>query len=371
MADESTTVNEGGEIEQIDDLSKTIYAAIDGDDAPEADEPVSRETEGRLRDENGRFKAAESADDEPAQDEPEAAAPEEPDTELEASDEATEAETETRPAWDDGHFRGWEPEHRERFNALPPEQQQAVMEFKAVSDKALTRTAQEFSEYRNRADDLVKLAEEVGPMFASSGKSMPDLIRGYVGVEQTLAYGTLDQKMQLIGDIARHYGIPLDMSQALPWDADIDQLREVHDRDSRLAREQSETAQLRAELDQLKQQQLYSTVESFRSATNADGSPKYPHFEMVRGAMASLMTQGQAQSLEDAYQMAAKPFEDRIAAEIEARLAKTTASQQEAVQKAKRAAPIKRSPPSALNGHTAAPGTIDDAISAALDSAGF
>lgn len=369
MSDEQTTHTEGGEIEQIDDLSKVIYSAIDGDDAPEVDEPVSRETSGPERDEKGRFKAADSA--EPAEDEPEAAAPDEDqDTELKASDEATDEEPE-RPAWDDGHFRGWEPEHRERFNALPPEQQQAVMEFKAVSDKALTRTAQEFSEYRNRADDLVKLADEIGPMFASAGKSVPDLVRGYVGIEQTLAYGTLDQKMQLIGDIARHYGIPLDMSQALPWDADIDQLREVHDRDSRLAREQSETAQLRAELDQLKQQQLYSTVESFRSATNADGSPKYPHFDMVRGAMAQIMTSGQAQSLEDAYQMAAKPFEDRIAAEIEARLAKTVAGQQEAVQKAKRAAPIKRSPPSAINGHTAAPGTIDDAISAALDSAGF
>ena len=369
MSDEPTTHNEGGEIEQIDDLSKVIYSAIDGDDAPEV-EDVSRETDGPLRDENGRFMAADDSA-EPQEDEPEAAAPDETqDTELEASDEATDEEPEL-PAWDDGHFRGWEPEHRERFNALPPEQQQAVMEFKQVSDAALTRTSQEFAEYRNRADDLIKLQEEVGPMFAASGKSMPDLIKGYVGIEQTLAYGTLDQKMQLIGDIARHYGVPLDMSQALPWDADIDQLREVHDRDSRLAREQTETAQLRAELDQLKQQQLYSTVESFRSATNADGSPKYPHFEMVRGAMAQMMTNGQAQSLEDAYQAAAKPFEDRIAAEIEARLAKTTASQQEAVQKAKRAAPIKKSPPSALNGHTAAPESIDDAISAALDSAGF
>jgi len=371
MEDDQTTKTENGEIEQTDDLSQIIYGAIDGDEGADEVE-IADEPKGPLRDENGRFKAAD-ADDEPAeQDEPEESAPEEPGTELEASDEAsTEAETETRPAWDDGHFRGWEPEHRERFNALAPEQQEAVMEFKAVSDAALTRTAQEFAEYRKSADELVSVASEIAPMFAASGKSVPDILKGYVGIEQTLAYGTLDQKMQLIGEIARTYGIPLDMSQAVPWDADIDQLREVHDRDSRLAQEQSRIAQLEAKLQSYEQQQLHTQIEQFAGATNADGSPKHPHFEVVKGAMGSLLANGTAQSLEQAYEIAAKPIEDRIAAELAARSASSVAQQREAVAKAKRAAPVKRSPPSALNGHTAAASSIDDVINQALDQAGF
>lgn len=368
--DEQTTHTENGEIEQIDDLSKAIYSAIDGDDDAETTPEVDSASDGPERDEKGRFKAADDSA-EPAEDEPEAAAPDEDqDTELEASDEATDEEPE-RPAWDDGHFRGWEPEHRERFNALPPEQQQVVMEFKAASDAALTRTAQEFAEYRKSADNLVETAREVQDIFAASNMSPDQALKGYAGIERTLTYGTLDQKMQLIGDIARHYGIPLDMSQAVPWDADLDQLREVHDRDSRLAQEQSRIAQLEAQVQEFQQQQLQSQIESFRTASNPDGSPKYPHFDVVRGAMGQLMASGSAQSLEDAYEKAAKPIEDRIAAELAARSATSVARQREAVEKAKRAAPIKRSPRAALNGHSSEPATIDDAISAALDSAGF
>ena len=376
MADEPTTHNENGEIEQIDDLSKVIYGAIDGEDvAPEEAVEIEADDEpsdGPLRDENGRFKAA-ADDDEPApeaeEDKPEAAAPEE-DTELEASDGETTEEPE-RPAWDDGHFRGWEPEHREKFAALPPEQQSVVMEFKQASDAALTRTAQEYSEFRKSAEPLVNAAKEVEQIFAASNMSPDQALKGYAGIEQTLSYGTLDQKYQLIGQIAQMYGIPLDISQAVPFDQDIDQLREVHDRDSRLAQEQSRIAQLEAKLQTYEQQQLNSQIEQFAGATNPDGSPKHPHFEVVKSAMGQMLASGAAQSLDDAYEMAAKPIEDRIRAEIEARAATSTARQREAVEKAKRAAPIKRSPPSALNGHAAEPATIDDAISQALDSAGF
>jgi len=377
MADEPTTRNDAGDLEQVDDLSKMIYSAIDGDEADDATEApevdVAPDDDGPARDENGRFKAKD-ADEEPAEeDEPVEAAPEgeEPeDTELEASDEAPDEEPE-RPAWDDGHFRGWEPEHRERFNALPPEQQQVVMEFKAASDAALTRTAQEFSEFRKSAEPLVQAADEVREVLAASNMSPDQALKGYAGIERTLAFGTLDQKMQLLGEIAKAYGVPLDMSQAVPWDADLDQLREVHDRDSRLAQEQSRIAQLEAQVQQFQQQQLQTQIESFKTASNPDGTPKYPHFDVVRGAMGQLMSSGQAQSLEDAYEKAAKPIEDRIAAEIAARSASTVARQREAVEKAKRAAPLKKSPQPALNGHRVEPTNIDDAINAALDQAGF
>jgi hypothetical protein len=376
MADEPTTRNDAGDLEQVDDLSKMIYSAIDGDEADDAAETpevdVAPADDGPVRDENGRFKAKEeTADEEPEQDEPQEAAPdEEPDTELAASDEEPTEEPE-RPAWDDGHFRGWEPEHRDRFNALPPEQQQVVMEFKAASDAALTRATQEFSEFRKSAEPLVQVADEMREVFAASNMSPDQALRGYAGIERTLSYGTLDQKMQLIGQIAQAYGIPLDMSQAVPWDADIDQLREVHDRDSRLAQEQSKIAQLEAKVQQFEQQQLQSQIQSFATASNPDGSPKYPHFDVVRGTMGQLMSSGQAQSLEDAYEKAAKPIEDRIAAEIAARSASTVARQREAVEKAKRAAPLRKSPQPALNGHKVEPTNIDDAINAALDQAGF
>src|SRR5210317_158546 len=299
--DEPTTVTDNGDIEQIDDLSKAIYSAIDGDDGAETTPEVDSAPDGPARDEKGRFKAADDSA-EPAEDEPVEAAPEgeEPeDTELEASDEAVTEEPE-RPAWDDGHFRGWEPEHREKFNALPPEQQQVVMEFKAASDAALTRTAQEFSEFRKSAEPLVQAADEVREVLAASNMSPDQALKGYAGIERTLAFGTLDQKMQLLGEIAKAYGVPLDMSQAVPWDADLDQLREVHDRDSRLAQEQSRIAQLEAQVQQFQQQQLQTQIESFKTASNPDGTPKYPHFDVVRGAMGQLMSSGQAQSLEDA-----------------------------------------------------------------------
>lgn len=367
--DQPTTRNEAGDIEQNDDLSKIIYGAIDGDtDAPEVEE--APEPKARARDENGRFKAADDAP-EAEEDEPEAtASAEEPATEPEASDEATEEESE-RPAWDDGHFRGWEPEHREKFASLTPEQQTAVMEFKGLSDAALTRAQTEFAEFRKVAEPLTRVANEARDVFAAANMTPDQALAGYANIERTLAFGTLDQKYQLLGQIAQTYGIPLDIQSAVPFDADIDNLRQVHDRDSRLRQEQARIAQLESQLNEVRQQQYQSQIASFAAATNADGSPKHPHFEVVKGAMGQLLASGAAQSMEDAYAMAAKPIEDRIAAELARVSATTTAKQREAVEKAKRAAPLKKSPQPALNGHRAAAPSLDDAINQALDSAGF
>lgn len=67
--------------------------------------------------------------------------------------------------------------------------------------------------------------------------------------------------------------------------------------------EQSQqTAQQQRE--QQMQQETMSQIEAFQNATAEDGSPKHVYFENVRPLMSSYFASGQAQNLEQAYEMA-------------------------------------------------------------------
>jgi hypothetical protein len=71
--------------------------------------------------------------------------------------------------------------------------------------------------------------------------------------------------------------------------------------DSRLARlEQTDS--------QYQNERIALQVESFQTAKGPDGQLKHPYFEDVRPHMAALMQSGQAQTMEEAYEIAAAPI---------------------------------------------------------------
>jgi hypothetical protein len=81
------------------------------------------------------------------------------------------------------------------------------------------------------------------------------------------------------------------------------------------------------------QQETMSQIEAFQNATAEDGSPKHVYFENVRPLMSSYFASGQAQTLDQAYEMAcwANP---EVRAALQADMQRSTEAQR--LEEAKR-----------------------------------
>lgn len=348
-------------------LDDAIWSALDGPDAgADANETVATEDGARARDDKGRFAKKEQ--------EPQAedAAPKEVTVSAEAPvvEPRTDQPEHAEPArtWAEGQFRGWSKEQRERFDALPPDQQEVVMAYKAETDAAFTRRDQEAASFRKDAEPLIEVVKESADLWAAQNITPAEALKGYANIERVLTYGNYDQKLKLISDICASYNIPFN-SEMATLDIDVDQYRARHDQNSEMARIQAENARLQRQFDAYRAEQLQAQIASFSTATLPDGSPKHPHFETVKAAMGGLLSSGQAQTLDEAYEMAVKPITDAIAAQTAKVQSDTQQRQRETLEKAKKAAPVKSSP--AMPSGQAKPGDLDDVISQAMANAGW
>lgn len=318
------------------------------------------------RDEKGRFakKGQEPTKEDAAPDEATAseAAPVVEDVKDQPDDKAQS------PKWDDGHFRGWSSEQREKFNSLDPATQDVVMQYKADFDRQFTTRDQQFADFRKRFEPFDHVSRQYQDVFAAQGMSPVEALQGYANIDRTLRQGTWDQKVQVFSEIARLAGIPWS-PDLLTLDADVNALRSEHDNRAHVAQANAETNRLKAELEELRAAQLQTQITAFASAANPDGTPKHPHFETVKAQMGALLNSGAANTLEDAYALAVQPITAAIEAERARLSSETQRRQTEALSKAKKAAPLKASPTVPTNS-TKAP-SLDDVISAAMEQAGW
>jgi hypothetical protein len=149
----------------------------------------------RERDERGRFKA--KTTDEIA----ETAAPEAP-SEPVASTEAAPQNPEpekAKPAYTEGHFRGWSQEQRAKFEALPPEAQETVLALKRDTDAHYTRKLEEAAQTKKQLEPVSQLLNQTSDIFAASGMDPVQAIQGYANIERVLTFGTLQEKLDLLG----------------------------------------------------------------------------------------------------------------------------------------------------------------------------
>lgn len=326
--------------------------AVEAGDAP---------TDGRARDERGRFAPK---TDSPPQTAPDAT----PDAAIVASTDATadpkpvEAE---KPAWTDGHFRGWAPEKRAAFEKLPPEAQAVTMEIAKDLQAEFTRKTQETADWKKRVEPVLSTLAKEQDLWADQGLDPLQAFQNYANIERTLKFGNYADKIGLVQQICDVYGIPFQAQQAAdPYQAAL------HDRNAAVARERANSERLQRQLQSFEQQEISRTIESFASAKNPDGTPAHPHFETVKPAMSALLANGKARTLDEAYAIASKPIQDLIEAKAAEARRSVERSQIEAVEKAKRAAPVKSSNNAMPAGKTKASG-VDAIIAASLDSAGW
>lgn len=287
--------------------------------------------------------------------------------------EAQSAPPAAQPAWTDGHFTGWKPEQREAFAKLPADVQKLVMDRQSETTAYYQRKMAEESEAKKQFEPLSRAIQEAAPILRSIGKPPGELIKSYAAIEHTLAYGTYADKIELFGKIAKTYGIPFAPPEPDPFADPLQPQGQaypvVHDLQSQIRHLESQLQSYQQQQEARATEQVASTIQAFASATNTDGSPKYPFYEVVRPAMGQLLAEGKAQTLEDAYALATKPLQDKLQAEVTARQRQAQEAQAQAIARAKKAAPVKSSGVTA-NGKTKS-ASLDSILDGALSSAGL
>jgi hypothetical protein len=344
----------------LDTIISQAYDTSVPDEAPVEGETAA-ETAERIRDERGRF------------------APKTPASETSeegAIDDATQPEitTEAEPATVQPIEppARWSEADKQKFAALPREAQEILLERVKATDADYTRKTQEIAEVRKQAEPLLAAVqpheEYLNAIAPQIGVHPAQLVGQVIGFERVLRLGTPEQKAEVLQDIAGSYGIDLRAiatgeAQPAP-DPVINQLRQT------VATLQQELGQIKSTTEAEHSRQVSSQIESFASAQDANGQPKYPHFNVVRAAMGQLLANGEASTMEDAYALAAKPIEDRIAAALSAKAQEAEKQRQVALDKAKRAAPV-RSMGSQPNGAVTAGADLDAILSQSIAKAGL
>lgn len=260
------------------DLEADIRAAIDGTDAPAVPvvEPVIPQQAETITDEAGRVRApdgkfapkAAPVDDKANTGQPVLAQQPEPETailpphSLKAAVKAV-------------------------FGTLPKDVQDEFLRIEAEAQKAKTEWSGKGEQY-NR---LTKVLEPVSDRLTLSGQTPETYISALVRADQMLR----DNPQQALAQIAQMYGINIPGVQAAqqPYvDPTVHQLQQNVAQLTQIIQSQQTQG------EQAKVSAATAELEDFRS------DPKHIYFENVRPLMATLMKDGRAETLQDAYDMA-------------------------------------------------------------------
>jgi hypothetical protein len=259
----------------------------------------------------------------------------------------------------------WSADAKIAWATLPPAVQQAVLKREDEVSSGFRQKSDQLKQY----EPIGAALEPLRQTLAMQGVEPATYVRSLIAADQALR----TQPQQAIQWIARQYGI--DLNQAVsqpaeagqPTDPTIAALQTKISSFEQYLKQQDEQSRLR------EQQAITGQIETFRSALNADGSPKHPHFEDVRAEMAALMQAGRAESLDQAYEMAswanpavrAKILADQKAKEDAARAEEAAKKAAEA----RRVAGTNLSARGAVSGSPVKPRTIEESLAAAYDRA--
>lgn len=232
-------------------------------------------------------------DGEPA---PEEEAPAEPEGEPEPEPEAAAAEEEEEEPPIEP-LENWDEAAREMFRELPrPGQEFVVDQFKAMQ-AAHTKRSQEIAPFRSAV-------EQWNPYLQQWGVTADQAFNYLMGADQRLRTGTDEQKRAMIEQIARDYGVSQEQAPAYTTDpmaeddrpyVDPEIARMLEETQRQMQAVQSQFVSQEQAMQQRQMAEASQMVETFRTATNEDGSPKHPYFGEVEAVMATLAQAEQAQ----------------------------------------------------------------------------
>lgn len=344
----------------LDSAIETHTEPAAPDKAAEADQPdLKQDATGRLHGKGGKFAPkTSSAAEAPDKGTAEAAKP----AANQPPPDPAQAQPVEAPA-------RWTAEDKAKFATWPPDVQKAVVERNKAIEADYTRKTQEAADIRKSAEPLLNAIKpfeayltQLGPV---TGRNPPEMIAGLLQTEHTLRTGTPEQKYQAWANIGRDYGLD-------PRAFTTGQIPQPDPVISQLRQQVSELSQWRTQYEQhteaQSKQQLDSTIDAFATAKDEAGRSKYPHFERVKGVMAHALQNGEAATLEEAYQKAMEPINTAIAEELKTRTQTAEQQREQSVAKATKALPVKTS--GNAPGATKATG-LDAILDERLSAAGF
>jgi len=271
-------------LEQAEDgtLEAPIEKEIETNDDPIEAENQENSVE-ETRDEKGRFKAKDTA--------------EEPDMVSEApADDLAEV---TRPStWKKEYVEVWE--KMKDGQALNKED---FVKFAEYANQRESEYKRGVSAYKAEADNAKSLVEAIGPFvpeLQQQGIHPAAWINNLGRAHMVLSKAPYEQRVQMFHRLAQDYGIQLNsdslqVAEQQPQDYQTQQLM------AQLQAMNQEVNTIKGRYEQEEQSRLVGEIERVRS-----NKERFPHFDMVREDMAQLLEQGLAPDLESAYAKAVR-----------------------------------------------------------------
>lgn len=264
-----------------------------------------------------------------------------------------EAVVEEKPAIDPP--QSWTADAKKDWATLPPHIQAEIVKRENDTHKMFTAREGEL----RLGKEMKEVIDPFLPAIRAAGAEPKALIHDLLGTVNTLRNGTEDQKIMVMRNIAEGYGI--DLNKVIGY-------------------QQNPLNQLYSELNSLKQQinpqaiieQLQERQEADRIQTEINtfaANPANKYFEQVKAAMAPLLATGQANNLQDAYDMACWAVPEIRSTMLNSVKAEDATKRKAEIAQKKSAAVSVKGSSSAVQGNTAPPKrTLEEELAANFDA---
>jgi hypothetical protein len=248
-------------------------------------------------------------------------------------EEATQDSADLEPLPAPNH---WPKDFAAKFEALEAPAQHMFMERYKDLEGDYTKKTQAVAQYRKRQEAFDEIMQPHKSDFERAGMDEVGAVRQLLAAHDYLR----KDPQNAIAWLANQYGVDIG---AIGNDPAV----EDEFVDPQVKQLQQQVAQLTGFIqNQQTQQQSHvqqstqSLIDQFAAETDANGNPKHPHFERVRGVMGSLISSENAKDLNSAYEMAVYADPELRAEQVKAMAAAESQNnvKTEAVAKAKKAA---------------------------------
>ena len=257
-----------------DDIRSVIAAEMDKHEAKSAEEAENKPTDAEnKRDENGRFKKAESSNGEASN--------------TENTAESTEDAKPARNPW-----ASWKREAQTVLSQLPSETQKLIQEREEQFHKGIEQYKQDAFQGRTLNKALAPHMEYLNQVGVAPETAISTLI----AAEKVLRTADPQTKTNMFMKLAHDYGIDVNSLTNIPFDPYKYQLEQ------QLQAQQAQLAQIMQSRQIAEEAQLGQTIEQFAQT--------HEYFDEVRETMADLLDKGLASDLNDAYSKAVRLNDD-------------------------------------------------------------
>jgi flagellar biosynthesis/type III secretory pathway chaperone len=300
------------------DASEPVRDTAPTEEPAAGAKPAVEPTGGKKRGPDGKFLKTET------ETQAETASPDQPEAAIEAKPE--EPPPESRPSV--RAPESWKPVAREHWAKLPAEVQQEV----ARREKEITQTLQQTAQQRKLAEHFTESVRPFEAMIRAENRDPVTAASELFATAAMLRMGSPVQKAQLVANMVKNFGIPIDaLDAALVGE-------QIPDEDSKLARlidqRLQPVNQFINEVQTLKQRRTETVSTEVQTEIEAFANdPANEFFADLRDTMADLMEvaskNGRRLTLRDAYDRAVLLTPD-VKAVVDSRKAATVAKKKEA-----------------------------------------